>query len=374
MATVTIAKRPRKNGSRYIVQFVNPETKEKKYYCSCNSWTEADDARDKLKALLKTGIQPEKAQLKERHNSRSFNWVADHCQQDWERRVKEKSLASTTLTNYMYPLKNLRTCFGGKPIGAISSMAVLDYRADLAAEFSPAWSNRHLFVIKQVFQKALKLKVIKSNPAKDINYLSEEEHKRNVFLLPEEIEALLAQARKSRAKHYLPLAILLAVEQGCSKQEILDLKWENIRLDFEETGLISFYRTKNKKDRLHRIMPRTREALLERKAHLGKRRSSRRIKVKDDYVVGHLDGTRMGDLKKAWNTVCQTCGFSDLHFHDNRHTFCTNILLAGGSLKHAGAMIGHKDLRMTDRYTNLEGLRENPIQDLLAAHYQKAKK
>ena len=60
------------------------------------------------------------------------------------------------------------------------------------------------------------------------------------------------------------------------------------------------------------------------------------------------------------NTTCRT----------TNHTSCTNILLAGGSLKHAGAMIGHKDLRMTNRYTNLEGLVDNPVQGMLADHYE----
>lgn len=33
-------------------------------------------------------------------------------------------------------------------------------------------------------------------------------------------------------------------------------------------------------------------------------------------------------------------------------------------------MIGHKTLRMADRYSHLEAARENVIQDNLAAHYE----
>jgi len=44
--------------------------------------------------------------------------------------------------------------------------------------------------------------------------------------------------------------------------------------------------------------------------------------------------------------------------------------MAGGTLKHAKEMIGHKTLRMTDRYSHLEAARDNSIQSLFAEHYQ----
>ncbi len=117
-------------------------------------------------------------------------------------------------------------------------------------------------------------------------------------------------------------------------------------------------------------MPRTRQALIERKAHLEKMRKGRGIKVKGDHVIGWLDGTPFGDIKTAWQTIREACGYDDLHFHDGRHTYCSNIVLGGGSAKLAGASIGHKDPRSTNRYINLEGLMDNPAQDLLAARYE----
>jgi len=77
----------------------------------------------------------------------------------------------------------------------------------------------------------------------------------------------------------------------------------------------------------------------------------------------------MGDFKTAWKRVCGELDLHDFHFHDNRHTFCSNIIMAGGMLKHAKEMIGHKTLRMTDRYSHLEATRENIVQSALASHY-----
>ncbi|WP_407681909.1 tyrosine-type recombinase/integrase [Pseudodesulfovibrio portus] len=68
--------------------------------------------------------------------------------------------------------------------------------------------------------------------------------------------------------------------------------------------------------------------------------------------------------------MCKSLDIDDFHFHDNRHTYCSNIIMAGGTLKHAKEMIDHQTLRMADRYSHLEAARENVIQDNLAARHE----
>ncbi len=103
-------------------------------------------------------------------------------------------------------------------------------------------ANRRLFVIKQVFAQAKRHGLIDKDAAKSIPYLSEKDSERKNAQKPLEIEELLAAARQRRAKHYLPLAILLAVEHGCSTQEVLSLKLSDIDLAENQ---ITFHRTKN---------------------------------------------------------------------------------------------------------------------------------
>ncbi|MFH1985263.1 MAG: hypothetical protein ABIL58_25785 [Pseudomonadota bacterium] len=144
---------------------------------------------------------------------------------------------------------------------------VEDIQVKYNAEHSPASSNRYLFVIKQVFKRALKMGAVHSNPASDIGYLSELKHRRNRFLLPEMLNTLVECSQKTKARHYMPLLIYLGAEHGASRQEALSLRWQDITFDFEE-GLITFFRTKNGVERTEFLMPRTRQALLEWKAHL----------------------------------------------------------------------------------------------------------
>ena len=46
--------------------------------------------------------------------------------------------------------------------------------------------------------------------------------------------------------------------------------------------------------------------------------------------------------KAFWAAVKQA-GIEDFHFHDLRHTFASQVLLRGGSLKDIQELLGHKD-------------------------------
>jgi site-specific recombinase XerD len=88
-----------------------------------------------------------------------------------------------------------------------------------------------------------------------------------------------------------------------------------------------------------------------------------------DLVFCRLDGTPIKRFDKAWREACKIAGFNGLHFHDLRHTFCSNLLLSGVDLKDVKEMIGHRDLSMTDRYSHLNISRKLLSQEKLARFY-----
>lgn len=62
----------------------------------------------------------------------------------------------------------------------------------------------------------------------------------------------------------------------------------------------------------------------------------------------------------------------DDRYHDLRHTFCSNLLLSGASLKDVKDMIGHRHLDTTDRYSHLTGFHKAKLYDRLSLHYSEA--
>jgi site-specific recombinase XerD len=58
-------------------------------------------------------------------------------------------------------------------------------------------------------------------------------------------------------------------------------------------------------------------------------------------------------IHDAWRKMLKECRIQDYHFHDNRHTFASHLIMAGASLVEAADVLGHKTLAMVKRYSHL---------------------
>jgi hypothetical protein len=74
MATVTIQKRTRKKGVRYLVSYKVPMNGKKKYYKTFGKYREAQQAANDLRSMLDSGNLPDPKRTK--LNALSFNQVA----------------------------------------------------------------------------------------------------------------------------------------------------------------------------------------------------------------------------------------------------------------------------------------------------------
>ena len=168
----------------------------------------------------------------------------------------------------------------------------------------------------------------------------------------------------------MPALIYLCAEHGAAKQQALTLAWKDSDFNFEGRGLIRLYRTKNKKERTEFFMPRSKQALLKWRDHLSWMRRRKRIEpVENVSVFCRLKGTPIKRFDKAWRNVLKIASIDDFHYHDLRHTFCSNLILSGSDLKEVKEMIGHKDLSTTDRYSHLTAVHKKQNQEKLAEHY-----
>jgi site-specific recombinase XerD len=86
-----------------------------------------------------------------------------------------------------------------------------------------------------------------------------------------------------------------------------------------------------------------------------------------------LDGTPIKSFNRSWWAARREAGIKDFHFHDLRHTFCSNLIISGSGLKDAKEMIGHSDISMTDRYSHLTALHKRSRQQRLVEHYENHK-
>ena len=352
----------------YRVQYRNPITGKKKHYQTFTRLKDAQQSANELRSLLDLGKIPEKKAT--RVNPLTFTQVAESLKNEWNSRLRRKELSEKTFTEYCIWLGVLERTFGNRLLCQINKNEIISYRDEQVERNSIVSGNRYLSTIKLLFAHGLEIFAITENPVKGITLLSEKSHERKRFLFPAELDSLIEATQKHRGKFYLPAIIFLGAEHGAAKQEVLSLKWSDIDFEYEGKGLIHFFRNKNKHERTEFLMPRSRKALLKWQDHLEWKRHREKIsEPKSDHVFCRIDGTPLKRFDKSWRRSLELAGIKDFHFHDLRHTFCSNLLLSGGSLKDAKEMIGHSDISMTDRYSHLSMNHNLSKQIQLAKHY-----
>ena len=71
------------------------------------------------------------------------------------------------------------------------------------------------------------------------------------------------------------------------------------------------------------------------------------------YVFCNKDGRPYKDIKKSFHTALKKAEIEDFRFHDLRHTFASQLVMAGINLPVVQRLLGHKSIQMTQRYAHL---------------------
>lgn len=197
------------------------------------------------------------------------------------------------------------------------------YTANIQAALTKAYEWN--FISEEKLKLARKVKKLKG------------EKTRLRFLNQEEIQALLANCEP-----HLYSIVFTAINTGMRKSEILNLKWDNVDL---KHGLILLEKTKNGERREIPINDPLKQ--------LFKQLFTNR-RLDTEYVFVNPDtGKRYIDLKRSFTTACKKAGIRDFRFHDLRHTFASQLVMNGVDLKTVQELLGHKDIKMTLRYSHL---------------------
>jgi integrase len=135
--------------------------------------------------------------------------------------------------------------------------------------------------------------------------------------------------------HLTPV-VLLAMNTGLRRGELLSLQWSDINLDAK----IITIQAGNAKNGRQRHLPLNKEALsvLTRWA----RQSG-----------GQGDVFEPQDVKKGWNALLDGAGIKAFRFHDLRHDFASKLVRKGVDLNTVRELLGHADIKMTLRYAHL---------------------
>ncbi len=203
--------------------------------------------------------------------------------------------------------------------------------------------NKHLQDIKRLVELAVNSGYISYNPFIHVKPLRNRKPFQPRVLSPEEVEKVLAEARKSKLLYgWIYLVFLFAFGCGLRRSEILALRWEWI--DWERK-LIFVKRTKTGKPRFVGMGEKLYRELLELKQKLEERGETPYGRILPPFYPD--------SITSAASKIFKRCGLSGVRFHDARHTYATHLqILAGASPVEAMARTGHSSLDMLLHYSH----------------------
>jgi len=240
---------------------------------------------------------------------------------------------STYFRRDRFNINNLVPYFKGKYLFEITPEMIENYKAERLEKVSPASVNRELACLKHMFTKAIEWRYVKVNPAKAVRRLKEPPGRLR-YLSLDEIQALL----KACSDHIRPI-VVTALNTGMRRSELFNLRWSDI--DFKNRKITVV----NSKNNESRIIP-INQTLHEELSNLYQR-------AQGEYVFTRKDGRPLKDVKKGFSSALKKAGIKNFRFHDLRHTFASHLVMQGVDLRTVQQIMGHKDIKMTMRYSHL---------------------
>ena len=289
------------------------------------------------------------------------------------------------------PYNRIKAEMGNKLISAVREIDLQRFVNSLA-DYSASTIAKQMQVLKKVFAKARKNKLITDDPAEDL-IVPDGTKGTHRALTRGEIDLILCHYRKTGN---VGIWVMLMLFAGLRRSEMLGLDWTSVDLSartitVSQVGILSNnkiivqHRTKTKAGT--RIIPIV-EPLFQALSSI----PAPRVGFVCKSMRGHeLTETAVNcGIKHFINTInrlesnqplVQNGRRTDLHpesapaftfrCHDLRHTFCTLLYDSGVDVKFAAYLMGHSDITVTMKiYTHLSEQRKTASSELMLDYFK----
>jgi len=247
----------------------------------------------------------------------------------------ERGLSPNSLESYQRDLERFVNFLAPLPLEKGTKQDLLRFIKALQEQFSIATQQRQVVVLRRFYLFLMREGVIRVNPAAHID-----PPKKGVQIVRplsiEEMEKLVAAAKNAFER----ALVLVLYASGLRASEVASLAV----YDISEATL----RVKGKGGK-ERIVPIAKIALDAIDVYLSERKE----------ISGHLFLSRGKPLKregvlKVIKGITKRSGLEkNVYTHLLRHSFATHLLKGGADLRTIQELLGHSDIRTTNRYTHL---------------------
>lgn len=257
---------------------------------------------------------------------------ANNLMDQLELELRAKGFSRKTIKSYLYHNRDFLR-FLGKKLGYTTESDVKKYITFLLENNSPQTARLALSAIKFFYKHVLGVDFYDiSNPKK--------EHKLPVILTREEASSLIGAIKNIKHR------ILLELMYGCGFRvsEVVKLKKQDVDL---KEGILRIHLGKGKKDRLVPIPVKLSNKL------------SFYLRLRDDENPYVLPSKRGGCLciktcQEIVKNAAKKAGIKkSISPHTLRHSFATHLLEQGTDIRIIQRLLGHKDIKTTQLYTQV---------------------
>jgi len=234
--------------------------------------------------------------------------------------------------------------FGGKMLDEIETQDIEQFKAAQKQKgLGEKTINNQLAVLRKMLATAVEWNYQAKVPS--VRWFRGGSSKTD-FYTAEESERLLAQLDGQ-----LHTLVLTALRTGMRRGEMLALKWacvdflhSTIRVESSDwQGKLGPTKTGRP-----RVVPLSKELTKALERH-------RRHSLESEFVFCNEDGSplRFTQIKRPLYAACKAAGLPKVQWHAFRHTFASQLVMAGVSLRAVQELLGHQSFDMTLRYSHL---------------------
>jgi integrase len=249
--------------------------------------------------------------------------------------VRHAEMHLKTIHDYKAKDLALRDPFGNRPAAEVTPQEIDQFLTRHCK--TPATANRYRAYISLAYRLGMENGKVQSNPARLVR-MRTENNARLRFLSRDEYKKVLAIIARDNPDQ-VP-ALIVSVYTGMRWGEQFSLTWEQVDL---RRKMIRLTTTKNGSARNVPLNSVALDALKTQQA-------------KVPHTPGDAVFPRPGpssDCRWWLIPALVEAKIADYTWHNNRHTFCSWLAMAGVSTKEIQVLAGHKTITMAARYAHL---------------------
>lgn len=237
----------------------------------------------------------------------------------------------------------------------------------LKKNLTKSTANLVIQQFKAVFNYAYNNDLISRNPAKNFKQLRLDKKEMDYFS-QDELDQLLSFTNKKylgeeRWKHVLYLTLFLT---GGRLGEVLALEWN--RINFDRDTLIYSQMWDGVFNKLIKTTKGRKDRTVPLNSLLKKELGSIKNNSKGNFIFSD-NGDRPIDpsnfRSRNWEKDLKLAGIKPMRIHDARHTYASLFVMNGGKLYDLKTVLGHADIKTTERYAHLSQEHLAGVKDII---------